>query len=329
MYATGRVGQAFEVSPGNSVSLALEQTGALTLQAWVSTPNAMQPEGTAIVSTGAAGSLSTSLQLELDGLGNYRLNVGNGELLLFIGPARSIRDHVAVTFDATTMLLTTYLNGQVVDQQTWIGSQPIVVQNVTLGVASDGTHPFTGVIDEVQLFGRALSGSEVEQTFLAGSAGLCTNRAPVAVAVATPNPAEATEPAGAIVTLDGTGSSDPDQDTLTFTWVEETMPPTPLGTGSTRSVLFNLGSHTVTLTVDDGRGKTHSTSFLVEVRDTTPPALAIPASVVGQATGPAGASVAYSASATDVVSGPVPIDCLPASGAIVRDRRHRSAVLGH
>src|SRR6185503_21081546 len=109
--------------------------------------------------------------------------------------------------------------------------------------------------------------------------------APVAVAMATPNPAEATEPAGASVTLDGTGSNDPDQDTLTFTWVEETMPPTPLGTGSTRSVLFTLGSHTVTLTVDDG-GKTHSTSFLVEVRDTTPPALAIPASVVGQATGP-------------------------------------------
>ena len=315
-YAMGRVGQAFAVSPGNSVSLALEQTGSLTLQAWVSTSNAMQQEGTAIVSAGAASPLSTSLQLELDGLGNYRLNVGNGGLLLFIGPARSIRDHVAATFDATTMLMTTYLNGQVVDQQTWIGSQPIFVQNVTLGVAPDGTHPFTGVIDEVQLFGRALSGSEVEQTFLAGSAGLCANRAPIALAAATPNPAEATEPAGAIVTLDGIGSSDPDQDTLTFTWVEETMPPTPLGTGSTRSVLFNLGSHTVTLTVDDGRGKTHSTSFLVEVRDTTPPALAIPGSVVGQATGPAGASVAYSASATDVVSGPVPMECMPASGAV-------------
>jgi hypothetical protein len=312
-YAAGRAGQGFAVSPGNDVSLPLQQAGAFALEAWVSTPSSMQPEGTGIVSTGGAGQLATSFQIELDGLGNYRLTAGDAELSMLIGPARNILDHVAVTFDMTTLMITTYLNGQMVDQQTWLGAPGLGFDTLELGLDRGGTRSFTGVIDEVEVFARALTDAEVLQTFLAGSAGFCRNHAPTAVIAVMPsNPAEATGPAGATVTLNGTGSSDPDNDTLTYSWAEET---TPLGTGSPLTVPFSLGSHSVTLTVDDGHGKSNSTTITVVVHDTTPPALLIPTSVVAEATSPSGAPVSYSASAFDIVSGAVPINCVLPSGS--------------
>ncbi len=49
--------------------------------------------------------------------------------------------------------------------------------------------------------------------------------------------------------------------------------------------------------------------------DTTPPVLTLPQSVSVNATGPNGATVSYTASATDAVDGPVPVTCTPPSGS--------------
>jgi pimeloyl-ACP methyl ester carboxylesterase len=74
---------------------------------------------------------------------------------------------------------------------------------------------------------------------------------------------------GALVTLDGSGSSDPNDDPLTFTWVG------PFGTvtGELVDVVVPLGTHTITLTVDDGRGKSDSDTVDITIVDTTPPEL--------------------------------------------------------
>ncbi len=49
--------------------------------------------------------------------------------------------------------------------------------------------------------------------------------------------------------------------------------------------------------------------------DTTPPVITVPGNITAEATGSAGASVTFSASATDAVDGPVLVTCVPASGS--------------
>ena len=194
-YAAGKVGQGFSVGNGNHVSLPFDQAGPFTLQAWLRAPDRLLPEFTGVLSTGGPGQSATSFQIELDGSGNYRLNAGDGALSWLIGPALDFFQHVAVTFDGST--LTTYLNGQLVQSDVWAGSPGLGFHVLNVGIDREGLHPFTGLVDEVQVFNRALSDEEVAQTFLAGASGLCNNRPPVAVAVAAPNPAEATGPDGA------------------------------------------------------------------------------------------------------------------------------------
>jgi hypothetical protein len=135
------------------------------------------------------------------------------------------------------------------------------------------------------------------------------NRAPSANAGAN-RTVEATSAAGASVTLNGSGS-DPDNDTLSFAWNG------PCGSASTAIATLTcpLGSNTMTLTVNDGRGGTAMATVQIVVQDSTAPALTLPANITREATGPAGAVVNYTATAQDIVSGSVAPSCTPPSGS--------------
>jgi PKD domain/Beta-propeller repeat len=71
----------------------------------------------------------------------------------------------------------------------------------------------------------------------------------------------------ASVMLDGTFSSDPDGDPLTFTWSGDFG----TATGATPSVNLEPGVHTITLTVEDGRGGVASDTVVITVVANTPP----------------------------------------------------------
>lgn len=77
---------------------------------------------------------------------------------------------------------------------------------------------------------------------------------------------------------------------------------------------FPLGTTTVSCSATDAAGNLASGSFTVTVEDTTKPALSLPSDIVAEATGPAGADIAYDVSATDLVDGNVVPDCAPANG---------------
>lgn len=88
---------------------------------------------------------------------------------------------------------------------------------------------------------------------------------------------------------------------------------------------FSLdGGETVTYCDTDGAGSGEGLAFdperlgvltVLDEADTAPPVLDLPGEVVAEATGPAGADVAYDARAADAVDGATPVACAPASGA--------------
>jgi len=79
---------------------------------------------------------------------------------------------------------------------------------------------------------------------------------------------EQTSHEGAEVTLDGSGSSDPDGDPLDYVWTWDSESATGMGP----IVIFPLGTTTVTLEVSDGE-YTATDTVDITVEDTTPPEL--------------------------------------------------------
>jgi hypothetical protein len=114
--------------------------------------------------------------------------------------------------------------------------------------------------------------------------------------------AEATGPSGATITYASPSAIDDRDGPVAVTC-------TP-ASGS----IFPLGATTVTCSAKDAHGNAASTTFAVQVIDTTPPVLTLPAPVVA-ATSLSGASVTYVASAVDLVDGARPVTCTPSSGS--------------
>jgi len=80
--------------------------------------------------------------------------------------------------------------------------------------------------------------------------------------------------------------------------------------------VFAIGTATVECTSVDEAGNDTSGTFTVTVQDTTGPVAELPADQVVEATGPDGATVDYTVSATDLVDGDSAISCVPASGSV-------------
>jgi hypothetical protein len=80
---------------------------------------------------------------------------------------------------------------------------------------------------------------------------------------------------------------------------------------------FEVGTTPVTCTATDDAGRQVTDTFTVTVVDTTAPDLTVPADITNvEATGPAGATVIFSASASDLVDGPVSPSCASAAGLV-------------
>ena len=84
---------------------------------------------------------------------------------------------------------------------------------------------------------------------------------------------EATGPDGALVTLDGSGSSDPDGDALAYDWSWAAG----RADGDHPRVTLPLGTTTVTLLVSDPQKASATDSVLITIQDTTAPAIAMSA----------------------------------------------------
>ncbi len=106
---------------------------------------------------------------------------------------------------------------------------------------------------------------------------------------------EQTGPGATSVVLDGSGSSDPDGDPLTYTWSGDAS-----ATGVNPTVSLAPGTHNITLTVSDGSASDTDT-VQITVQDTIAPAITV-SDRTEEATGPSTpVNVSGDASATDAV----------------------------
>ncbi len=131
----------------------------------------------------------------------------------------------------------------------------------------------------------------------------------VPLVIETPDlaPIAATGPSGAsvdydVTTEDLTDGSNSDLDT----------PQCGPASGTT----FPIGQTLVTCTAADSQSNSASASFEVDVVDMSPPVITVPSDISTNANTLGGATVGYSATASDLVDGSDPVDCGPASGSV-------------
>lgn len=163
-------------------------------------------------------------------------------------------------------------NGLSTDGLNWAFNLPSTDANMDVGISS-GTGSFINSAS-----GQAIPALDMTNICYTpdGSgnytefAGACRdiNSAPVADA----GPDQTVECTGdpTAVTLDGSGSSDPNGDPLTYSW---SLGGSEIATGESPAVDLGLGSHTITLTVTDADGESDSDEVVVDIVDTTAPVL--------------------------------------------------------
>ncbi len=145
-----------------------------------------------------------------------------------------------------------------------------LVGSTTVTTDSNGECNFTATLSVPMAHGQSLTATATDSSGNTSEFSLCLDITGNIKPVADAGPdqtVEQTSVSGAEVTLDGTGSSDPDNDTLTYTWTG----PFGTATGPTPAVTMPPGINTVYLVVNDGTVDSAPDTVTITVQDTTAP----------------------------------------------------------
>ncbi len=183
-YGTGKVGMglSFDGIAAAYVqaadSPALDLTGGLTVDAWINIPSAITGRIVDKITSGG----SDGWLLDVVG-GKLRVIAGGYAATATAALPTGALVHVAGTW-ATGSVPKLYVNGVLAAVTTAGTTGPVdTALPVRIGADQAGTNRFTGIIDEVGIYSRALTGTEVTDQFNTGSTGRCATRYPVSVTV--------------------------------------------------------------------------------------------------------------------------------------------------
>ncbi len=195
-FSPGKVGQGFHFDGNNSYirvphSASLNLANALTLELWYED---QRPAflGFGLIAKRGTGIDPCNFGINLldSGLGVYYNdpayfnNPSSDDSLTYETsryptlPAANVFHHLAATyqqFDASHIQLKTYVDGQLVRDKLVVGNlaNTLSTNDVTIGASSPTGEFMNGIMDEVSLYNRALSASEILSIYNAGSAGKC------------------------------------------------------------------------------------------------------------------------------------------------------------
>lgn len=205
-------------------------------------------------------------------------------------------DQQVYTGQTTMFNGTTTENVTSIVQVTWDFGDNSTVVNGTSPDLLNATHVYT----TAGVYNATLTvkfDSTLNQTETATAVITVTENTPPAADAGPDQTVEQSSPQGAMVTLNGTGSSDPDNDTLTYYWNWTGGS----ATGAAPTVLLPAGNTTVTLTVSDGQLNDTDTVNII-VQDTTAPIVNAGPNVTVEQESHAGTQVTLNGTATDAVS---------------------------
>ncbi len=184
--ATNHIGipnQAASLTTGSGGTVAhnalLDFTDKITVASWIIVPNY---SGVKRIVDKINGSTTGNFLLDLNG-GTIRFFVASGSVQQsLIGIPSSTWLHVAATYDGTTTCL--YINGVLATSTSTIsGNMTPNTSPLKIGVNQANGNGFTGGIDDIKIYGRALSLTEIKDLYQTpefdlqapASIGMCTN----------------------------------------------------------------------------------------------------------------------------------------------------------
>jgi hypothetical protein len=157
----------------------LDLTKGMTLEAWVYPTARLTGSRTVLMkerSRGPAYSLSANSNL---GRPSTTVHTGERDRHLSAGPQLPLRTwtHLAATYDGSTQRL--YMNGELVGTRPQAGEITVSGGRLRIGgnSISDDEH-FTGYIDEVRVYNRALTQAEIAADSKTAVVGLLLSRSP-------------------------------------------------------------------------------------------------------------------------------------------------------
>ena len=185
-FAAGEVQQAFSFNGGTAQEVDVphdndQNPGAqITVDAWIfpnSNLESISNSHASIINKRTPGnSQGYAFELDNENVSNglrFEMQTSNGGFAMLVPNATTpnVWQHVAVTYDGNTV--TMYVNGVAVASQGKTGTINAVTNDLIIGRNIVNGQSFPGLIDEVELFNRALTQGEIDAIYSAGANGKC------------------------------------------------------------------------------------------------------------------------------------------------------------
>ena len=223
-YTNGEVGQAFRLDGASSYVLinnspSLNPAGGFSIESWIF-PNQDLPQSLIFSKWGDQGAYDNNRSYEfstISGLGlqfaiSDLANQANGAFQSFnVYNVLTLNawNHVVATYDSTSGIRCIFVNGVNVGSRT---NTPTAIYNSIVPgaigalVRAPGASQFffPGLIDEVSLYNRALSASEIQTIYNSGNSGKCFSPAPIIITQPTNETVVVGQSASFIVLAGGT-----------------------------------------------------------------------------------------------------------------------------